>query len=127
MSKYNNMDIWKAGIYMTKRKLIATDLFKLHSITNPVFSTKWGRGSIYSNEMHELDNKYYAYLHHVNLETKAVTQWTYTKEIISSPQWSNDGENIAFLSNREEKNQLFLIAYKWRRSKKTNRFRKWCF
>ncbi|PZX04917.1 dipeptidyl aminopeptidase/acylaminoacyl peptidase [Psychrobacillus insolitus] len=110
MSKYNTMDIWKAGIYMTKRKLIATDLFKLHSITNPVLAPSGKEAVFIRTIMHELDNKYYTYLHHVNLETKAVSQWTYTKEIISCPQWSNDGKSIAFLSNREEKNQLFLMS-----------------
>ena len=93
MSKYNNMDIWKVGIYMTKRKLEATDLFKLHSITNPVLAPSGEEAVFIRTIMHELDNKYYTYLHHINLETI-----------------SHDGKSIAFLSNREEKNQIFLMS-----------------
>ncbi|WP_144512202.1 S9 family peptidase [Bacillus sp. FJAT-22090] len=95
---------------MTKRKLEATDLFKLHSVTNPVISPNGKEAVFIRTEMNETDNKYYAYLYHVNLETETMTQWTHKKERISSPKWSTDGSYIAFLSDREEKNQLYILS-----------------
>ncbi|TQR19024.1 S9 family peptidase [Psychrobacillus vulpis] len=94
---------------MSKRKLETTDLFKLHSITNPVFAPNGKEAVFIRTQMDEKDNKYYAYLYHVDLETEEITQWTYKKERISSPQWSKDGKYIAFLSNREETNQLYIL------------------
>lgn len=109
---------------MNKRKLEAKDLFKLQSITNPVISPSNKEAVFIRTEMSEKDNKYYAYLYHVNLETDEVTQWTHQKENISSPRWSNDGKYIAFLSNREDKNQLFLLSTKGGESKKLTNLEK---
>jgi len=106
----NDRVIWKErNLLMPKRKLEATDLFKLHSITNPVIAPNGKEAVFIRTEMNEKDNKYYAYLHHVNLETELVTQWTYSKDRISSPQWSADGKHVAFLSNRDEENQIYVL------------------
>ena len=94
---------------MIKRKLEAKDLFKLHSITSPVFAPNGKEAVFIRTQMDEKDNKYYAYLYHLNLDTENITQWTHKKERVSSPQWSNDGKYVAFLSNREEKNQVYIL------------------
>ncbi len=95
---------------MSKRKLEAKDLFKLHSVTNPVISPDGKKAVFIRTEMNEKDNKYYSYLYHIDLETNAVTKWTHSKERVSSPKWSKDGNYIAFLSNRDEKNQLYILS-----------------
>lgn len=95
---------------MTKRKLEAIDLFKLHSITSPVLAPNGKEAVFIRTQMNEKDNKYYAYLYHLNVETEEITQWTYKKERVSSPRWSKDGKYIAFLSNREEKNQIYVLS-----------------
>ncbi|WP_313893060.1 S9 family peptidase [Psychrobacillus sp.] len=94
---------------MTKRKLEAADLFKLHSVASPVIAPNGKEAVFIRTQMDEKDNTYYAYLYHVNLDTEVITQWTHKKERVSSAQWSKDGKYIAFLSNREEKNQLFIL------------------
>ncbi|WP_391203589.1 S9 family peptidase [Psychrobacillus sp. L4] len=94
---------------MTKRKLEVKDLFELHSIASPVLAPNGKEAVFIRTQMNEKDNKYYAYLYHLNVETEEITQWTYKKERVSSPQWSNDGRYIAFLSNREEKNQVYIL------------------
>ncbi len=60
-------------------------------------------------EIDAKDNKYYAHLFHLQLATGAISQWTFGKERISSPKWSPDGQQVAFISNREEKNQLYVM------------------
>ncbi|MEK4521022.1 S9 family peptidase [Psychrobacillus sp. FSL W7-1457] len=109
---------------MAKRRLEAKDLFKLQSITNPVISPSNKDAVFIRTEMHEKDNKYYSYLYHVDLENEEVTQWTHQKERISSPRWSNDGKYIAFMSTRDDKNQLFLLSSKGGEAKKLTTFEK---
>ncbi|KQL33259.1 S9 family peptidase [Psychrobacillus sp. FJAT-21963] len=94
---------------MAKRKLEAKDLFKLHSITSPVLSPSGKEAVFIRTQMDEKDNKYYAHLYHLNLNTEEITQWTHKKERVSSPKWSRDGKYIAFLSNREEKSQIYIL------------------
>ena len=72
----------------------------------------------------EEENKYIANLFHVDLESNEVTQWTHGKGTISSPEWSADGKQIAFLSDREEKNQLFILQARGGEAQKVTAFEK---
>lgn len=109
---------------MTKRKLEAADLYKLNSITNPVIAPNGKEAVFIRTQMDKEDNKYYAYLYHVDLVTETVTQWTHTKESVSSPKWSADGKYIAFLSDRDEKNQLFILSASGGEAKKLTNLEK---
>lgn len=109
---------------MKKRKLEATDLFKLHSITSPVLAPNGKEAVFIRTQMDEKDNKYYAYLYYLNVETEEITQWTHKKERVSSPQWSEDGKYIAFLSNREEKNQIYILSASGGEAKKVTNLEK---
>lgn len=109
---------------MTKRKLEAADLYKLHSITNPVIAPNGEEAVFIRTQMDKEDNKYYAYLYHVDLATETVTQWTHTKERVSSPKWSADGKYIAFLSDRDEKNQLYILSTTGGEAKKLTKLEK---
>ena len=46
------------------------------------------------------------------------------KGSISSPEWSADGKQIAFLSDREEKNQLFILQARGGEAQKVTAFEK---
>jgi len=109
---------------VTKRKLEATDLFAIQSITNPVISPDGKEAVFVRTEMHKEDNKYYAYLYHVDIETNELTQWTHSKERVSSPKWSIDGKQLAFLSNREEKNQIYIMSAKGGEAKQLTKLEK---
>ncbi|MEO4054545.1 S9 family peptidase [Solibacillus sp. CAU 1738] len=103
--------------YLTKEHL-----YKLQSVTNPVLSPDDTEAVFIRTLIDEEDNKYYAHLFHVALQDKEVTQWTFGKERISSPKWSPNGKQIAFLSNRDEKNQLFVINKNGGEAKKIANF-----
>jgi len=109
---------------MTKRKLEATDLFAIQSITNPVISPNGNEAVFIRTEMLKEDNKYYAYLYHVNIDTNEITQWTHSKEKVSSPKWSPDGKQLAFISNRDDKNQIYVMSAKGGEAQQLTKFEK---
>lgn len=109
---------------MTKRKLEATDLFAIQSITNPVISPDGNEAVFIRTEMHKEDNKYYAYLYHVDIKTNEITQWTHSKEKVSSPKWAADGKQLAFLSNRDDKNQIYIMSAKGGEAKQLTKLEK---
>ncbi|MCZ2257274.1 S9 family peptidase [Sporosarcina sp. G11-34] len=107
---------------MGKRKLEVKDLFKLKSVTNPHISPNGKEAVFVRTHIEEEDNKYVANLYHVELETSEVTQWTHGKDRVSSPTWSADGTQLAFLSNREEKNQVYILSAKGGEAKQLTSF-----
>ena len=90
--------------YVTKESL-----FEIQSITNPVLSPNEQEAVFIRTQINKDENKYEAHLFHIDLETSEVTQWTFGNERISSPQWSPNGKQVAFLTNRKEKNQLYIV------------------
>lgn len=95
---------------MSKRNLAIEDLFELQSVASPTLSPN-GKEIVYlKTHIDEKENKYITNLFHLDLETKETTQWTYDNARVSSPSWSKDGKSIAFLSNRDGKNQLYVLV-----------------
>ncbi len=109
---------------MEQRKLQVADLFKLQSVTNPQLAPNGEEAVFVRTHIEEEDNKYVSNLFHVNLTSNEVTQWTHGKGGVSSPQWSSDGKQIAFLSDREEKNQVYILSARGGEAKKLTSFDK---
>ena len=107
---------------LTKRKVVAEDLFVLQSVTNPQVSPVGQEAVFVKTHIDEVTNTYVANLFHIDLHSNKVTQWTHGKGRVSSPKWSEDGEQIAFLSDREEMNQLFILSSKGGEARKLTSF-----
>lgn len=103
---------------MEKRKLEADDLFALQSVTNPQLAPNGKEAIFVKTHIEAGDNKYVSNLFHVDLASSEVTQWTHGKGSVSSPKWSADGKQIAFLSDREDKNQVYILSAKGGEAKK---------
>lgn len=95
---------------MTGKQMVRQeDLFELKSVTNPVLSPDSSEAVFIVTQIDKEENAYHAHLHHLDVESGSSAQWTYGKERVSQPQWSPDGSRVAFLSTRDEKNQLFVM------------------
>jgi len=109
---------------LVKRKITIEDLNKLFSITQPTIAPNQQEAVFVQTKIDEKENTYQANLLHVNLETKEISQWTHGKEKISSPLYSADGTKLAFLSTRDDKNQLYILSTKGGEAKKVTAFEK---
>lgn len=107
---------------MTTRKLEVNDLFKLQSVTDPNLSPDGNEAVFIKTHIDEEENNYIANLFHIDLKTKETAQWTYGKQRVTSPKWSADGKQIAFLSNRDDKNQLYVLSARGGEAKQVTTF-----
>lgn len=90
--------------YITKESL-----FEIQSITNPVLAPNEQEAVFIRTVINKEENNYNAHLFHIDLESRETTQWTYGNERVTSPEWSPDGKQIAFLVKRNEKQQLYIL------------------
>lgn len=109
---------------MTKRKLTIEDLTKLVSVTQPTLAPNQKEAVFIHTMIDDNENTYQANLWHVDLDSKELTQWTQGKERVSSPSFSADGSKLAFLSTRNEKNQLYVLSTKGGEARKITTFEK---
>ena len=89
--------------------LTKQSLFEIQSITNPILAPNEKEALYIRTQLNEKENNYNAHMFHIDLETGESTQWTYGNERVSSPQWSPDGKQVAFLVKRNEKQQLYIL------------------
>ncbi|SIT91074.1 S9 family peptidase [Edaphobacillus lindanitolerans] len=94
---------------MTKKKITAESLFELYSVTDPHLSPDGDEAVFIRTHMDKKENKYVSNLFHADLKSGKVTQWTHGKGRTGQPEWSEDGAKVAFLSDRDGKNQLFVM------------------
>ncbi|MGB3261147.1 S9 family peptidase [Paenisporosarcina sp.] len=109
---------------MSKRKLTIDDLNQLVSVTQPTLAPNQKEAVFVHTKIDDKENTYQANLWHVELDSKELTQWTHGKEKITSPTYSQDGSKLAFLSTRDDKNQLYIMSTKGGEARKLTSFEK---
>ncbi|WP_338152473.1 hypothetical protein [Indiicoccus explosivorum] len=107
-----------------KKRVEIRDLAKLSSVNEPQLSPDGSEALFIRTVIDEQDNTYRTHLWHADLKTKKLTQWTHAKERVSQPRWSVDGSSAAFLSDRTEKNQLYVIPADGGEARKVTDFEK---
>ncbi len=95
---------------MEKRLIKPEDLFELKSVTDPQYSPDGKKCVFVLTEMLEGKNDYASNLYIIDIENSGEPkQWTYGENRNQSPRWSPDGTELAFVSNRNGKNQIFVL------------------
>lgn len=95
---------------MEKRLIKPEDLFELKSVTDPQYSPDGKKCVFVLTEMLEEKNDYASNLYIIDTENSGEPkQWTYGENRNQSPRWSPDGTELAFVSNRNGKNQIFVL------------------
>ncbi len=98
---------------MSELRCLKPDDFKeFQRVGDPVISPD-GKHLVYAQEWIDGDDdKKYVNLWLMDLEKQESRRLTVGKQRDTSPRWSPDGERIAFLSDRTDKNQIWLIDIK---------------
>lgn len=94
---------------MAKKAVEIKDLTVLASVTDPKVSPDGTQMLFVRTQMDEEENTYRGHLFHGDIASGKITQWTWGKERVSAPQWSEDGSQVAFLSTRDDKKQLYVM------------------
>ncbi|MFB6467303.1 S9 family peptidase [Cytobacillus sp. Hz8] len=98
---------------MIRRPITAEDLYNFKFVGDPQVSPNKDKAAyVFPNVDQERDG-YYSYIYITDLKNEG-RQFTshYSKEGLikdTSPKWSPDGNTLAFLSNRTENNQIWLL------------------
>ena len=109
---------------MAKKAVEVKDLTKLISVADPHISPDGTEAVFIKTHVDEEENTYITNLWHVDIASGELTQWTHGKQRVSSPQWSEDGKSVAFLSDRNEKNQLYVLSAKGGEARELTDFEK---
>lgn len=96
---------------MVKKSGIQTeDLLKLKSVVDPRLSPNGNEIVFVQTHIDKEKNDYVSNIFYMDLTDKKVKQWTYGNHRTNSPSWSPDGKELAFVSTREGKSQVFVLS-----------------
>lgn len=101
---------WKVIKVAKKVGIQTEDLYELKSVVDPQLSPN-GREVVYvQTHIDKEKNDYVSNLYFMNIDDNDPKQWTYGNHRTNSPKWSPDGNELAFVSNREGSPQIYILS-----------------
>lgn len=95
--------------FQEKRPMNFTDVVSLKRVTGPKLSPD-GKQMIFTvSEAHWDKNKYISHIWRINTDGTHLVQMTNGEQGEGGGYWSPDGRFIAFITNRNEKSQIYLL------------------
>ncbi|WP_078548293.1 alpha/beta hydrolase family protein [Litchfieldia alkalitelluris] len=91
------------------RGILAEDLYELKSVGSVEMSPNGDRYAFVETKINKDKHDYISHIFIGDIESGQVTQWTFGDVRDTSPKWSPDGKNLAFVSNRSGKSQIYLL------------------
>jgi len=92
-----------------KRRLTIDDLFRIKLLDAPAISPDGKKIAFTLKWVEQNKNKYFSNIYIVNLENNKIIQFTRGEHSDRRPKWSPDMKYLAFISNREDKNRIWII------------------
>ncbi|HEV2222535.1 MAG TPA: S9 family peptidase [Candidatus Acidoferrales bacterium] len=98
----------KAADSAASQRLTPEQALNLHRISDLRFSPDGARLAFTVSEPPKATNNS-QHIWMMDVATRQVRQYTFSEKIDNSPRWSPDGKFLAFLSNRDEFRQIYLM------------------
>ncbi|MEI8073650.1 MAG: S9 family peptidase [Bacteroidota bacterium] len=80
-----------------------------YAVKNPVFSPDGKKAVVVVSQTGVDKDLPASHIWLIDVATKTIRQFSNSKKSETNPKWSPDGNQLAFLSNRNEVNQIFLM------------------
>ena len=98
------------GVAQTKKdSLTIEQALSKYSIKSPLFSPDGKRAVVVVLQTGLGNDLPASHIWLIDVARKTIRQFTSSKKSETNPKWSPDGNQLAFLSNRNEENQIYLM------------------
>ena len=94
---------------MNRKKIKIRDLFDLKYVSDPQISPDGNKIAFVLKTVSKDRTKYHSNIYIVDTNNMQLQQYTVGEHLDRSPRWSPDGNLLSFVSDRDEKTQIWLI------------------